>query len=56
MTTLYTMMSLPVFGTGVIGNRDPDSPCVDYNPLPRVLSDRNAECLSDGHYLCKGCK
>lgn len=56
MTSLKDLGSLPVVGTGVIGNRDPENPCEDYNPLPRVLSERPAECLSDGHYLCKGCK
>lgn len=51
------MLTLPVFtGTGVIGNRDPDNPCIDFDNRPRIMFDRQAECWSDGHYLCKECK
>lgn len=51
------MLSLNVIiGTGVKGNRDPDAICTDYDPTPRTMYDRRAECWSDGHYLCKECK
>lgn len=39
---------------GIPGNRDPHSPCECYAPRRRRLQDF-ADCLTDGHYLCKEC-
>jgi hypothetical protein len=39
---------------GIPGNRDPDHPCPSYEPRPRRWNDF-ADCMTDGHYLCKEC-
>jgi hypothetical protein len=38
------------------GVRDPDFPCKGYDPSPRELADHEAECETDGHFLCLECK
>lgn len=38
---------------GLIGLRDPKYPCGDYEPGTVGL---RAECETDGHYLCAGCR
>ncbi len=40
--------------TGVPGNRDPEHPCEAYDPRPWLQDDWNT-CMTDGHYLCRGC-
>jgi hypothetical protein len=39
---------------GLPGNRDPENPCVVYEPRPVEPGDF-ADCQGDGHYLCKEC-
>lgn len=39
---------------GIPGNRDPDNPCRVFEPRPRRPGDF-ADCLGDGHYLCREC-
>lgn len=38
---------------GEIGVRDPESICEEYVP---GSSDEDADCQTDGHYLCAGCR
>jgi len=45
----------PRWRVGDKGVRDPECPCVDFDPSPPQLGDFR-ECQSDGHYLCKECK
>ncbi len=46
----------PDQGLGDKGLRDPEFPCKDYDPSARVLNDAEAQCETDGHYLCFECK
>lgn len=39
---------------GLPFHRDPDHKCTFYEPRPRELGDFK-ECMTDGHYLCRGC-
>lgn len=48
---------------GQRGVRDPDAPCVEFDPLPnidwlgiRIVASGYSDCRSDGHYLCGGCR
>lgn len=46
----------PVFtGLGVPGIRDKENPCPEYSPKPRRVNFAQANCETDGHYLCKEC-
>ena len=39
---------------GIPGNRDPQAPCESYAPRKRKFGDWSG-CMTDGHYLCRGC-
>lgn len=49
---------------GQAGVRDPEHPCDAFDPVKGIdwlglfitaPGDASATCMSDGHYLCKGC-
>jgi len=46
-------LSWEVGGLGIRGIRDPDAPCVDFEPDKSKLVA--SECDGDGHYLCRDC-
>jgi len=45
----------PTFCVGVPGQRDPENECSMYAPRKRVPGDADANCCTDGHYLCNEC-
>lgn len=50
----YRRIKSPVTpGIGFPGLRDPDHRCDYFAPRKRITSD--ADCESDGHYLCAQC-
>ena len=48
-------VSIDKLPVGIPGMRDPDNRCPGYAPRKRMTSDANADCESDGHYLCNEC-
>lgn len=40
---------------GIPGIRDNEHPCTHYMPRPRLKEDGEANCQTDGHYLCEEC-
>lgn len=57
MRLAYRKLSIPQlkFCVGVPGQRDPDAVCSMYAPRKRVQGDSDANCCTDGHYLCNEC-
>ncbi len=45
----------PKGGLGDKAVRDPDAPCLDFDPSMSGLGDMQ-QCETDGHYLCRACK
>ena len=42
-----------IMPVGLPGQRDPDNVCEFYSPRNPI--GQASGCISDGHYLCKGC-
>ncbi len=40
---------------GIPGMRDPDNVCSGFTPRKRLIDDAQADCETDGHYLCNEC-
>lgn len=53
----YNKMKISVekLPVGIPGMRDPDAKCAGYSPRQRLINDAQADCDTDGHYLCKEC-